>query len=218
MSDNLYAQLISLTAGTLLLTAALIVWRRSLRACVRLLAIQGIALAGLVAVLGWHERTIELVLVSLLVLGLKAVLLPLVLSRNVLTHDDDREVPRLNPTASLIFAALLTMLAYIVCRPWMGDTDDPTSRAVPIGIALVLIGFLLLITRRRAASQLIGFLVLDNGIATVAFLTATGVPLIVELGASLDVLLVVLILQVLTGRMQVKFGGTDLDDLTELKD
>jgi len=218
MSDNLYAQLISLTAGTLLLTAALIVWRRSLRACVRLLAIQGIALAGLVAVLGWHERTIELVLVSLLVLGLKAVLLPLVLSRNVLTHDDDREVPRLNPTASLIFAALLTMLAYIVCRPWMGDTDDPTSRAVPIGIALVLIGFLLLITRRRAASQLIGFLVLDNGIATVAFLTATGVPFIVELGASLDVLLVVLILQVLTGRMQVKFGGTDLDDLTELKD
>ncbi|MEI6374551.1 MAG: hypothetical protein WCP26_12285 [Actinomycetes bacterium] len=218
MSDNLYAQLISLTAGTLLLTAALIVWRRSLRACVRLLAIQGIALAGLVAVLGWHERTIELVLVSLLVLGLKAVLLPLVLSRNVLNHDDDREVPRLNPTASLIFAALLTMLAYIVCRPWMGDTDDPTSRAVPIGIALVLIGFLLLITRRRAASQLIGFLVLDNGIATVAFLTATGVPFIVELGASLDVLLVVLILQVLTGRMQVKFGGTDLDDLTELKD
>ncbi len=218
MSESLYAQLISLTAGTLLLTAALIVWRRSLRASVRLLAIQGIALAGLVAVLGWHERTIELVLVSLLVLGLKAIVLPLVLSRNVLTHDDDREVPRLNPTASLIFAALLTMLAYIVCRPWMGDTDDPTSRAVPIGIALVLIGFLLLITRRRAASQLIGFLVLDNGIATVAFLTATGVPLIVELGASLDVLLVVLILQVLTGRMQVKFGGTDLDDLTELKD
>ena len=218
MSESLYAQLISLTAGTLLLTAALIVWRRSLRASVRLLAIQGVALAGLVAVLGWHERTMELVLVSLLVLALKAVVLPLVLSRNVLTRDDDREVPRLNPTASLICAALLTMLAYIVCRPWAGDTTDAAARAVPIGIALVLIGFLLLITRRRAASQLIGFLVLDNGIATVAFLTATGVPLIVELGASLDVLLVILILQVLTGRMQVKFGGTDLDDLTELKD
>ena len=59
---------------------------------------------------------------------------------------------------------------------------------------------------------------LDNGIATVAFLTAGGVPLVVELGVSLDVLLVVLILQVLTARMQAAFGGTDLDDLTELRD
>ena len=89
---------------------------------------------------------------------------------------------------------------------------------MPIGIALVLIGFLLLVTRRRALSQLVGFLLIDNGIAAVAFLTAGGVPLVVELGASLDVLLVVLILQVLRGRMRVKFGDTDLTELTELRD
>ena len=89
---------------------------------------------------------------------------------------------------------------------------------MPVGIALVLIGFLVLVTRRHAFSQLVGFLVLDNGIATVAFLTAGGVPLVVELGASLDVLLVVLILQVLTARIRAEFGDADLDDLTELRD
>ena len=82
----------------------------------------------------------------------------------------------------------------------------------------MLYGFLLLATRRHAISQLVGFLVLDNGIATVAFLTSRGVPLVVELGASLDVLLVVLILRVLTARINVEFGGADLDDLTELRD
>ena len=68
---------------------------------------------------------------------------------------------------------------------------------MPVGLALVLIGFLVLLTRRSALSQLIGFVILDNGIATTAFLTSGGVPLVVELGVTLDVLLVVLILRVL---------------------
>ena len=82
----------------------------------------------------------------------------------------------------------------------------------------MLYGFLMLTTRRHAISQLVGFLVLDNGIATVAFLTSGGVPFVVELGASLDVLLVVLILRVLGGRITAEFGGADLDELTELRD
>ena len=67
-------------------------------------------------------------------------------------------------------------------------------------------------------SQLVGFLVLDNGIATVAFLTAAGVPFVVELGVSLDVLLVALILAVLSGRMGALFDSADVADLTELRD
>ena len=57
---------------------------------------------------------------------------------------------------------------------------------------------------------------LDNGIDAVAFLATAGVPVIVELGVSIDVLFAVLVLGVLAGRMQAKFGGTDLDDLREL--
>ena len=96
--------------------------------------------------------------------------------------------------------------------------DNPNISAVPVGVALVLYGFLLLVSRRHAISQVVGFLVLDNGIAIVAFLTAGGVPLVVELGVSLDVLLVVLILHILTSRIRTEFGAADLDDLTELRD
>jgi hydrogenase-4 component E len=220
MSESAYAQLIGLFGGVLLLCAVLIVWRRSIAAEVRLLAVQGGALAGLVTVLGVHEESTELLVVAGIVLTLKAAVLPGMLSRAVARHGNAlrEETPLINTTTSLIAMSLLTMLAFLVSRPLLILGDGPAIAAVPIGLALVLYGFLVLATRRHAFSQLIGFLVLDNGIGTIAFLTAGGVPLVVELGASLDVLLVVLILQVLTARIRSEFGDADLDDLTELRD
>jgi len=219
MPEALFAELLAATTGLLLLSATLQVWRRSLTASIRLLAVQGVALAGLVATIGLHDHELELLPVALLVLVLKAATMPWVLSRvSRATGATREETPRMNPTSALMVVALLTTLAYVVSQPVVAVNPGPASRAVPIGVALALIGFLVLLTRRRALSQLIGFVVLDNGIAAVAFLTAGGVPLVVELGASLDVLLIVLILRVLTSRMQLAFGDTDLDDLTELRD
>lgn len=219
MPTALFEQLIALSAGVLLLTSVLLVWKRSLLAAVRLLAVQGAALAGMVAVTGVFDRDLQLVAVAGLVLALKGVALPWVLDRSRLRSGAVREeTPLMNTTAALLSLSLLTMLAYLVSRPLLVLAPGPTTSAVPVGVALVLYGFLLLATRRHAISQLVGFLVLDNGIAAVAFLTSRGVPLVVELGASLDVLLVVLILRVLTARINVEFGGADLDDLTELRD
>jgi hydrogenase-4 component E len=226
-------QLIALAAGALLVTSVLLVWRRDLSAQVRLLTLQGVSLAVLAVTIGLSgpgsART-ELLLVAVLVLVLRAWLLPWVLGRRlragIEAGDAAREDgARLNPTASLVVVALLTTLAYLVSRPISEGVatggvgiSGPAAFAVPVGVTMVLIGFLLLVGRRRAMSQLIGFLVLDNGIATVAFLTAAGVPFAVELGVSSDVLLVVLILAVLSRRIHAQVGSTTLDSMTELKD
>ena len=217
VADSLFSQLIGLCAGVLLLTGVLLVWRRTKSGSIRLLALQGIALAILVAMIGIHKANIETLAVALLVLMLKGVFLPMLLTRNALRSGIDRDVPFINPTASLLLVALLAILAYVVSRPLASLGSGPAIQVIPVGMALVLIGFLLLATGRHAIAQLVGFLVLDNGIATVAFLTAGGVPLVVELGVLIDVLLVVLILRVLTGRIQTEYGATDLDDLTELR-
>jgi hydrogenase-4 component E len=220
MSPTTYTQLLQLFAGVLLLSAVLIVWRRSLGAHIRLLAVQGWALAGLVAVLGLHEHSAELLSVAVLVAALKGAVLPAVLARAT-AADRTRareETPLVNTTAALLAVSFLTMLAYLVSRPVLALGSTAAVAAVPVGVAMALFGFLVLSTRRHAVSQLIGFLLLDNGIATVAFLTAGGVPLVVELGVSLDVLLVVLILQVLTSRIRTEYGDADLDDMTELRD
>jgi hydrogenase-4 component E len=219
MSDALFTQLLATATGLLLVTAILQVWRQSLPASIRLLAVQGAALAGLVATLGIHEGSSEVMAVALLVLGMKAVVIPWALARTASATGAVREEsPLVNPTAALLAATALTVLAYVVGLPIVAEVEGPAASAVPVGLALVLIGFLVLLTRRSALSQLIGFVILDNGIATTAFLTSGGVPLVVELGVTLDVLLVVLILRVLTARIQSAHGGIDLDDLMELRD
>jgi len=219
-------QLLALSTGTLLVTAVLLVWRRSLGAAWRLLAVQGVALAALVLAIAVAEEDVELLGVAAIILVLKGVVLPLVLARGIAGTGVAREdAPLLNPTAGLVTVAGLTTVAYLVSRPITegvggagGGQAGPAALSVPVGISMVLIGFLLLVTRRRALSQVVGFLVLDNGIATVGFLTAAGVPFVVELGVSFDVLLIALILAMLSGRMHAAVGATSVDEMTELRD
>jgi hydrogenase-4 component E len=219
MSDTLYGQSLNLICGGLLLSAVLMLWHRELAAIVRLLAAQGLLLAALAALLGARQHSMELFAVAAGVLILKAIVLPAVLRRALRATGEAREVEsQVNVAASLLAAALLTLLAYAVSRPLVALAPSPATHALPVGVAMVFLGFFLLVTRRRAISQVVGFLLLDNGIAVTAFLATAGVPLIVELGVSLDLLLVVLVLQVLTARMRLTFGHSDLDELRELHD
>jgi hydrogenase-4 component E len=219
VSISLYAQLLYLLCGGLLLSSVLMLWRRQLSALITLLTGQGVMLAGVAALLGTQDGGLELYAVALGVLVLKAGVLPAVLRRVLTDGGVARETePLVNVPASLLAAALLTLLAYAVSRPLVELDPTPTTHAAPVGIAMVLLGFFVLVTRRRALSQVVGFLLLDNGIAATAFLVTSGVPVIVELAVSMDLLLVVLVLQVLTARLRAAFGDTDIDELRELRD
>jgi hydrogenase-4 component E len=219
VSSALYLQLLYLLCGGLLLSSVLMLWRRQLAALIGLLTVQGVLLAGLAALLGTREGGSELYAVAAGVLLLKAGVLPAVLRRVLADSGAARETqPLVNVPASLLAAALLTLLAYAVSRPLVELDPTPTTHAVPVGMVMVLLGFFVLVTRRRALSQVSGFLLLDNGIAATAFLVTSGVPLVVELAVSMDLLLVVLVLQVLTARLHAAFGDTDIDELRELRD
>ncbi|MEV8018074.1 hypothetical protein AB0O76_17395 [Streptomyces sp. NPDC086554] len=230
MSEGTYTQLLDLACGVFLLAAVIVLWRRELTAIVRVFALQGIALAAVAVLLGAHERRWDLVAVGVGIGALRAGLLPYLMLRALAAltterrrYDDGgaetRETqPLVNVAASLLTASLLTLLAYVVARPLVELDPTPATRALPVGLAVVLIGFFVLVTRRRALAQVVGFLLLDNGITATAFLATSGVPLIVELGVSFDVLLAVLVLQILTTRMRAAFGTTDIDDLRELHD
>lgn len=220
MNETLHVSLLNLACGTLLLTAVLVLWRRELSISIRIFAAQGVALAALVAVLAAHEGSAELWWVAVGILLLRAVVLPVLLQRALAAAGEQRREtrPLVNVAASLLAAAVLTLLAHGVSQPLIALAPSPATRAIPVAIAVVLIGFFVLVTRRLALSQLVGFLLLDNGITAVGFLTTAGAGLIVELGVSLDVLFAVLVLQVLTSRMREAFGDTDLDELRELRD
>ncbi|MDF3143493.1 MULTISPECIES: hypothetical protein [unclassified Streptomyces] len=226
MSEALYTQLLDLACGAFLLAAVVVLWRRELAAIVRVFALQGLALAAIALLLGIHEERWDVIVVAVGIGLLRAGLLPYLIRRALAAlaadpaHSEEvRETqPLVNVAASLLTAAVLTLLAYVAASPLVELDPTPATRALPVGLAVVLIGFFVLVTRRRALAQVVGFLLLDNGITATAFLATSGVPLIVELGVSFDVLLAVLVLQILTTRMREAFGTTDIDDLRELHD
>ncbi|GGX87471.1 hypothetical protein [Streptomyces hiroshimensis] len=232
MTDSVYTQLLDLACGAFLLAAVVVLWLRQLSSIVEVFALQGVALAAVAALLGLHEGRPGLLAVAAGVGLLRAGVLPRLMLRALTAGTPRRPYPHyqedvsetretrplVNVAASLLSAALLTLLAYAVSRPLVELHPTPATRALPVGLAVVLIGFFTLVTRRRALAQVVGFLLLDNGITATAFLAASGVPLIVELGVSFDVLLAVLVLQILTTRMRAAFGGTGIDDLRELRD
>jgi hydrogenase-4 component E len=219
MSDTLFVQLLDLAVALVLVCAFVVLWRRGLVAVVRALTVQGVALAAVALLLGIHEHDAEPVAVAVLILVLKAGVLPRVLLGVIRSSEETREADALvNVPASLLTAAALTLLAYATTRDVVALDPSPETKAIPIGVAVALIGCFVLVARHKAVSQIVGFVLVDNGVALVAFLATSGVPLVVELGVALDVLLAVLILQVLTTRMRAKFGVTDLEQLQELHD
>jgi len=225
MPTATYVELLNLACGALLATAVLILWRRQFAAIIRWFGVQGVALAALAALLAIRGHDARLGAVAAGVFALRAVALPWLLRRALARAEaaalqPQRETrPLVNVTASLLAAAVLTLLAYAVSRPLTALTpDSPAAHAIPLGMAVVLIGFFALVTRRRALAQVTSFLLMDNGITAVGLLTTASTSLIVELGVSLDVLLAVGVLQVLTGRLRETFGSTDLDELRELHD
>ena len=220
MTDTRYPLYLDLAAGLFLLSAIGVLWRRQLSSMIRLFGLQGAALAAVVAILGIHQQSLELILVAVGLGTLRAAVLPW-LARRALGDSpaEPRETrPVVNVATSLLAAAALTLLAYAVAQPLVTLAPSPATTILPAALAVVLIGFFTLVTRRRALSQMVGFLLLDNGITATAFLATAGVPLIVELGVSFDLLLVVLVLQVLTTRLRTAFGTSDLDELQELHD
>lgn len=215
-----YVSLVDLAAGGVLLAAVLTVWRRDLPSIVRLLAVQGAALAAIPMIRGWHQQDWELVGVGFAVFAVRAMLLPWLLSRAVgAERREQREsTPLVNTSTSLLIATGLVVVAFAVARPVVDLQPNAATDAAPAALAAILIALFVMVTRRHAISQAAGFLMLDNGIAATAFLLTAGVPPIVELGASLDMLFVLIVLGVLTGRLRRTFGGADLDQLQELRD
>ena len=210
---------LTLAAGAVLVSAVVVLWLTSVHAVIRVVAVQGFALGAVALILGLRHHDVGLVATALVVVLLKGVAIPVLLGR---TEDEDRPTresrPLVNVPASLVVAAALIVLAFLTTRSLGRFVGTSTGALVPVGVATLLIGFFVLITRRLPVFQIVGLLMVDNGIALVAFLSTAGVPFLIELGVSLDVLLGIVVLMVLTRRLRSEFGNVDLDELRELRD
>jgi hydrogenase-4 component E len=219
VNGSVFVDIVNFAAGAVLVCAIVTLWRQDLLSIVSALRLQGIALGIVAGTLAIRDHDIGLAITAGVVLLAKGALIPTLL-RNVVRRDpgSGETAPLINVPASLVSAAVLTVIAFLASSKLTALYSSNVSRLAPIGISTVLVGFLVLVTRRKAVSQIVGLLLLDNGIALVAFLLTAGVPFIVECGATLDVLLVAVVLRLLATTMQVRHGSVDLDQLRELHD
>ena len=218
MNDVLFAQLSTLGASLVLLFGIILLWRRSLSAYVRAFQQQSAVLSLLFVVVGYFGQAPELYLVAVILFALKVLLIPRLLRRLQNQVGIGREVtPYLNVATSLIVAGLLVLLAYVLTRPVVLASTLPTRSGLPLAVALIFVGLFVVITRKKALTQLVGFLVLENGIAMLAVLGTFGIPLIIELGVFLDLLMGFLVMQVFVYHIQDTFESLDVDRLHELK-
>ena len=202
----------------MLLFGIALLWRRSLHAYIVAFQWQSFVLSLLFVIVGYFGDDPELYLVAVALGALKVFIIPRFLHRLQVRIGMAREVtPYVNVVTSLIIAGLLVLFAYIIMRPVVSISTLPTRAGLPLAVGLIFVGLFVIITRKKALTQVVGFLVLENGIALLAVLGTYGIPLIIELGVFLDVLMGFLVMQVFIYQIKTTFDSIDVDRLNQLK-
>lgn len=200
---DLRSQSINVCSMLLLLTSFAIVAQRRLSACVSLYAFQSFLLALTAVVVAFVTGLHHLYIAAALNLGVKVLVIPRILSRIVARLNVKREVePLVNIPSSLLISGGLVVLSLYLAEPIMPVGPSLTNDSLALGLAIILIGCFTMLTRREPVNQIIGFLVIENGIFLVATALAYGMPLIVELGVFFDLLVAALIVGVMLQRIQ----------------
>ena len=211
--------MVDLCSALLLLTCFAIVAQRRLSACVDLFALQSAFLVVTAALVAYLTGNQHIYIAAGLTCIIKVIVIPRVLKKVIDRLNVKRElVMHVNVPTGLLICGGLVMLAFFIAQPIIPLGSLLTRDSLAIALAIVLIGLFTMIARQKAVSQLIGFLVLENGLFLGATAATHGMPLVVELGVFFDVLIATLIAGIYTNRLQDAFDSVDTDRLTVLKE
>src|SRR5438552_7889626 len=213
-----FAQL-SVSGASLVLIFGLVpLWRRGSAAHIGAFAGQSIALAVTTTITAHFTGDGQLYAVAALLLLIKGVAIPLLLQRMDRRFGAERELePYVNTGTSLLIGGLLVVLAYVIARPLVALSQLPTRAGMPLALGLIFVSLFVIISRKKALTQVIGFLALENGIALLALLGTYGIPLVVEVGVFLDALMGFLVMQIFVYQIHETFASIDVDQLKRLR-
>ena len=215
----LHAQLINLFAAVLLLLAFAMLAQRRVLSLVNLFAAQGVALGVSTAIVAFATNQPHLYASAALTFALKVALLPWLLHRLIRKLDVRWDVEGLiNVPTTMIIGLVLVVFSFNLAVPISQLASTVTRATLGIAMATVMLSFLMMITRRKAIPQVIGFLSMENGLFFAATSATYGMPMVVELGIALDVLVGMLILGVFFFQIREQFDSLDLRHLERLRE
>lgn len=212
-------QLLNVCAALLLLLAFAMLSQRRIVTLVNLLALQGAVLCVATLLLAWRTGEPHLYFSALLTLGLKVIFLPWLLRRLIRQLEVywDTE-PMMNIAGTMLIGLMIVIFAFGLAQPISALASTATRSSIGVAVAVILLAFLTMITRRKAMSQIVGFLSMENGLFFAAMSATYGMPMVVELGVALDVLVAMLVLGVFFFQIRERFESLDLHHLESLKE
>jgi hydrogenase-4 component E len=219
LTPALTGQIINLLAAVLLLLSFAMLAQRRVLSLINLFAAQGFVLMLSTAFVAWATGQTHLWWSAGLTLVLKVLLLPWILHRLIRRLNVKWDVETLiNIPTTMLFGLLLVILAFNLAQPVSALAGTITKGTLGIALAAVLLSFLMMITRSKAVPQVIGFLAMENSLFFAATAATYGMPMVVELGIALDVLVGVVILGVFFFQIRERFDSLDIHHLEKLKE
>jgi len=215
----IFAQLVNVLAAFLLLLAFSMLSQRRVLTLIKLLAWQGAALAASTAIVAWSTGQTHLYYSALITVLLKVILIPWVLHRLI-----DRLFVRwdvetlINIPTTMLIGIGLVIFAFALATPISQMATTLTRSTLGIALASVLLSFLMMIVRQKAVPQVIGFLAMENGLFFAATSATYGMPLVVELGVALDVLVGTFIFGIFFFHIRERFDSLDIRHMEKLRE
>jgi hydrogenase-4 component E len=207
-----------LCAAGMLVTAYLMVGQKALFVAIRLYGLQSVLLGVVAVAMGFADQRIHLFTGAALTIALKGVFIPWFLMRVINRIGIHREIePLVNVPSSLLICLGLTVIGYRVSTGLAEGGRGVTHHVIGVSLSMLLMGLFLMVTRRKAVTQILALLTVENAVFLVALGATSGMPLIVELGISFDVILAVLVLGILVHRIVDRFESMDVSRLSKLK-
>jgi len=201
----------------ILLTAVTLNAFKSIESYVKTYTINSWLLSGLITAVAVLLGETHLFIAAFLTLATKGILIPLLLRRIVrqlrVTHEIQ---PYIGNTLSLAISGILVAVVYASLKEGIFVTGF-SRNVLQISIAVILISLFIMITRKKALTQVIGLLFMENGLFLAGFSLTFGMPTIIELGVLFDMLMGVIILGIFAIQIKRAFASADLDKLTVLK-
>lgn len=190
-----------------------------LGALIRIVAVQGIVLGIVPLVADPDELTLRAAVLAVVSMALKGFVFPILLFRATREETVRREVaPYVGYGASLLIGAVLIGASFIAGSRLPLPFPAISSLLVPVALSTALIGMFVIVSRRKAATQVLGYLVLENGIFVFGLTLAGKMPWLVEMGILLDVFIGVFVMGIALHHLQREFDSIDVDRLTSLRD
>ena len=217
--ENFSGQLINLFAALLLLVSFAMLSQRRVLSLINLFALQGLLLAISTAIVAYSSHQHHLYYSAALTLVLKVIILPWILHRLIRKLNVKWDIETLfNIPTTMLVGIALVVFAFNLAAPISQLSGTITKGTLGIAMACVLLSFLMMITRSKAVPQVIGFLAMENGLFFAATSATYGMPMVVELGIALDVLVGMIILGIFFFQIRETFDSLDLKHMERLKE